>query len=426
MKWLLVLIALMNILVFSRRNRLTRRSHNKSRVETKKIYLTIRDSDHSGEGGILNGIVEITYENEEGKERSDDIVTLVVNARDDKPLRLREDFFICNDDKTDCRLQIHRGLCLLLSYGTKCGLRYGPLQLVFANMIPGREAANKENFGNIFNQALIERVRNQYMEKVKTSLGKKLEGFELHRQELFYMTAFEKPTIIMQNLFKHVKEFQIVLQTENDIVDSNFNLKSEEMKILESAANDLTHHYKKILTQLSNEGVHDKEKLVQELKAKIFKILLEHIGVNNSKYEFVESNEKSFIANYCEKIYLNKINEIMDQDKETDGEALLLQRNIFNSITLKIIKEIKNAFIFGKKTQQEEILYKIHSNVILSQKDIAFRNAKPVHYERENLIFLRKIRFDDEESFLQKLSLIDSKRWDLIQNKNTISLFNNY
>jgi hypothetical protein len=396
MKWLIVLIALMNILVFSKRNRLTRRSHNKSRVQTEAINLKILDSESYEKNEIIfDGKVKITYENE-----GDDLVTLVVN--DEQP-NLREDFFTCDKDKINCWLQVHRSLCVTPIYEvTTCGLRYGSLQLVSAKLIPGPN--DKLIFDENFNQDFAE-IRNQYMEKVKSLLKTTPEDFELHRQELYYISHITDNNIGM----RYVKNFETVLkETENGIIDLNFILNIEEMIVLESVKNDLAVHYQIFLTELSNNG--DKEKLVIQLKAKMFEKLLEHLGVNNSKYEFVESNEKFFITNYCEKIYLNMINKIiMNSNVETDQKAF--QSNIFNLITQKIIYEINSAYRFGKKTQQNETF--IIPKGILDGKRMAIKFPEPNLNERRNLIFLRKIRFESENRFLQKLSLIDSKRWEL-------------
>jgi cellulose synthase/poly-beta-1,6-N-acetylglucosamine synthase-like glycosyltransferase len=315
MKYLILLILLMNIMVFSRKHlsRKSRRTHGKDYVIT---IATLDEDPRFQKKLIYHGHAEVELPtNDEQLE----IKIIVKNAQDQN---LEDDSAdIAKVERTDGVIQklpffqlVSEGYVLIirrwLCKGEICYVRYGsdfvPVILKISSVQDSKIILNndkiRDSYYNILRKEINEEDKNS---NKKLGIGKEdsdqiEKDYGMKKQELACMQAIRQGKISydMKDLYDQREGIDLLL---NEDLLSNFDDTVEKKDAIESIqklAKECMDRWDTFMSPREVKIIGGGGKFLIDLGERMFETILAHLGVAGKKYEFYGAIVSEFLYTY--------------------------------------------------------------------------------------------------------------------------------
>jgi hypothetical protein len=358
MKYLILLILLMNIMVFSRKHlsRKSRRTHGKD----YEIKITVLDEDPRFKGKIIYfGHAEIELPT---TDKQLEIKIIVKNAQDqnledDSAIETKSEGTMGVIYKLPFFEPVAEGYMLLIRRlicgGGRCFIRYGsdfvPVILQITG-VPDSEII----LGNDIRNSYYNILSKNFMDEIKNSINNLMIGIEdieqiekdygIKKQELACMQAIRNGNKFydMKDLYDQRRERINLLINENLLSGFDYKVeKNDAIQSINELVKECERKWNKYMS-LEDNTIESEKKFHIELGDRIFEIILAHLGVANKKYEFYGAIVSEFLYTYLNRFYFAEfIKAIQDQKF----------KNILNS-TLEKIKTYLYYSDFSKDSSK--------------------------------------------------------------------------
>jgi hypothetical protein len=431
MKYLLFLIALMNIIVISRKH-LSRKSKRTQKL--LNILITIPDDDRFENPVVYNGQVQIP-DSDQGNE-----ITLLITSQNNDSIAVDESKVEgTNLDKQKTPffqkvpagyiLTINKALCLFRPAkneqpsGVDCFLNYGS-EFVFTSLtFTDKRFLNissiiewRYKYFSELEKEIIEKDTNAG-EPFSISVDEIKEGKDLgvKKHELACMTGLKKvPNSLkvkcdMQMLYSARGKAQISISGEI-LENFKFNFEEEKISVLASIST-VAEEYQKILAGLNFDSVNmlmkdDKTRnILDDLKNRLIKNLLIHLGVEEKQYEFYSANVSQIFYAYINKFYLIQLREELRKTGMSD-----LNRKAFDKTAEYIMTNLSRRVpnFSKRKINLIELDHMVIIERVNSDNFVDFPRAI---FDERSMLFLRKQFINNEKVCFRIISLVDSRIW---------------
>jgi hypothetical protein len=405
MKYLILLIALINILIFTRRHlsRRLRRTHGK----VYKLKITVLDPKFKIDNNI---IYEGEMEVEPTDNREIQLLVKIIQGQntDDSANETKVEGTNIAKQKLPFFQRALEGYILIvnraLCRGMICRLRYGTDYVVaFFHFFSG-------DSNDLLATDLITTIRTGYMDLLKHELtieNQKLdlnihellitnnsierEDSRIKKKDLAIMAAITKGTNYnIDNLYYQRDQMRLLLANE---LLYDFNIENE-IEGLKQSIGILVGKYEESLNSFnqSNKTFESLTNFHDELGEVMFKDILDHLGISKKQYEFYDVIVSELFYSYLEKKYTQVFVEVIKNKTNELNLKRLVRKQMLN------IRSYDFLTNYPSKLKPNPSIQYLYSALFESLN------------EKYMMFLLNQFR-NEEVKFYKIMSLIESHMW---------------